>query len=118
MRYVADHGCMAELEGRAIRLGVLLGASVIVIGVAAAFPHHANEIGAIAIAIGLFLVCWLKGKRGLAFLGLVVPFVSLIGAIRLAKPASYWAWHWYDGAKMTQAQQRYARPEQALPDPS
>ena len=109
---------MAELEGRATRLGVLLGASAIVIGVAAAFPHRADEIGAIAIAIGLFLVCLLKGKRGFALLGLVVPFFWLIGAIRLAKPGSYWAWHWYDGAKMTQAQQRYARPEHAVPDPS
>jgi hypothetical protein len=42
----------------------------------------------------------------------------LTGAIRLAKPASYWAWHWYDGAKMTRAQQRYARPEQVLPGQS
>ena len=109
---------MAELEGRTTRLAMLLGVSVIVIGVAAAFPHRANEVGAVAIGIGLFTICWLKGKRGFAILGLVIPLLWLTGAIRLAKPASYWAWHWYDGAKMTRTQQRYARPEQALPDPS
>jgi hypothetical protein len=109
---------MAELDGRTTRLAVLLGVSVIVIAVAAAVPHHANEIGAVAIGIALFTICWLKGKRGFACLGLVIPFVWLTGAIRLAKPASYWAWHWYDGAKMTRAQQRYARPEQVLPGQS
>jgi hypothetical protein len=57
---------MAELEGRTTRLAVLLGVSVIVIGVAAAVPHRANEIGAVAIGIGLFTICWLKGKRGFA----------------------------------------------------
>jgi hypothetical protein len=109
---------MAELEGRATRLAVLLGVSVIVIGVAAAFPHRANEVGAVAIGFGLCTICWLKGKRGLAVLGLVIPFVWLTGAMRLAKPASYWAWHWYDSEKMTRAQQRYARLEHAVPDPS
>ena len=109
---------MAELEGRTTRLAVLLGVSVIVIGLGAAFPHRANEMGGVVISIGLFTICWLKGKRGFAFLGLVIPLVWLTSAIRLAKPTSYWAWHWYDGPKMTRAQQRYARPEQALPDPS
>jgi hypothetical protein len=109
---------MAELEGRATRLAVLLGVAVTAIGVAAAFPHRANDVGAVAIGIGLFTICWLKGKRGLAVFGFVIPFVWLTGAMRLAKPASYWAWHWYDRPKMTRAQQRYARPEQARPDPS
>ena len=76
---------MAELEGRTTRLAVLLGVSVIVIGVAAAVPHRANEIGAVAIGIGLFTICWLKGKRGFALLGLVIPFVWLTGAIRLVE---------------------------------
>ena len=43
--YVADDTCMAELEGRTTRLAVLLGVSVIVISLAAAFPHRANEMG-------------------------------------------------------------------------
>jgi uncharacterized paraquat-inducible protein A len=109
---------MAELDVRATRLAVLLGVLIIVIILAATVPHQANRIVGVAIGISLLVVCWLKGKRGSAFLGVVIPFVWLIGAIRLAKPTSYWATRWYSDAKMTEAEQRFAHSKQALPDPS
>jgi hypothetical protein len=115
--YVADDTCMAELDARTTRLAALLGVLIIVIILAATVPHQANRIVGVAIGISLLAICWLKGKRGFAFLGVVIPFVWLTGAIRLAKPTSYWATRWYGDVKMVEAEQRYARSKQALPDP-
>jgi hypothetical protein len=109
---------MVELDARTIRLAVLLGVLIIVIILAATVPHQANSIVSVAIGISLLVTCWLKGKRGFAFLGIVIPFVWLIGAIRLAKPTSYWATRWYSYGKMAEAEQRFARSKQALSDPS
>ncbi len=44
-------------------------------------------IGAVIPAI----LCFFKGKVGMGLVGLVVPGVSLAGAVRPAKPASLWA---------------------------
>jgi cell division protein FtsW (lipid II flippase) len=107
--YVADDTCMAELDARTTRLAVLLGALVVVIILAATVPHQANLMAEVAIGISLMAICWLKGKRGFACLGIVIPLVWLTGAIRLGKPTSYWARRWYGDAKMAEAEQRFAR---------
>lgn len=109
---------MAELDARTKRMAVLLGALSVVILLGALAPHQARLIFACAIDVGLLAVCWLKGKTGVVLLGLLVPLVGLIGAIRLAKPASYWAWQWYGPDKMAEAQRRFAGSEGALADPS
>lgn len=66
---------------------------------------------------GLFLlVCWLlppavcmlKGKSIFAVFGLLfVSAVGFLGAIRLAKPDSYWARRYYDDAKRAKARARF-----------
>jgi hypothetical protein len=99
-------------------MGVLLAAFILVILLGAVVPHQARFIFACAIDIGLLVVCWLKGKPGMVLAGLFVPLVGLIGAIRLAKPTSYWAWHWYDQNKMAEAHGRFAASEGAVADPS
>ncbi len=109
---------MVRLDARTIRMAVLLGVLILVIFLGAVAPRQAGYIVSSMVGIGLLLVCWLKGKPGLLFLGFFVPFVWLIAAIRLAKPNSYWAERWYDAPKMAQAEQRFARSERALPDPS
>jgi hypothetical protein len=109
---------MVPLDARTIRMAALFGVLILVIFLGAVAPHQARLIVACAVDIGLLVVCWLKGKSGMVPLGLLVPLVGLIGAIRLAKPSSYWAWHWYDPDKMAEAQRRFAGPEGALPDPS
>jgi hypothetical protein len=109
---------MVELDARTIRMAVLLAAFSLVILLGAVVPHQAGLIFACAVGIGLLVVCWLKGKPGMVFLGFFIPFVWLIAAIRLAKPASYWAWHWYDPEKMAEAQRRFAASEGAVLDPS
>jgi hypothetical protein len=107
-----------ELDARTVRMGALLAVFVLVILLGALAPHQARFIAACAVDIGLLVVCWLKGKPGMVLLGLLVPLVGLIGATRLAKPTSHWAWHWYDSDKMVEAQRRFVVSEGAVPDPS
>ncbi len=37
------------------------------------------------------VVCFIKGKIATGMIGIVVPIVATVGAIRLAKPTSVWA---------------------------
>ncbi len=117
-RHGVDETRMEGLDARTVRMGVLAAALLLVILLGALAPHQAKFVFACAIDVGLLVVCWLKGKPGMVLAGLLVPLIGLIGAIRLAKPASYWAWHWYDADKMTEAQRRFAGSEGALADPS
>lgn len=59
--------------------------------------------------LSLTVVCILKGKLSLGLVGLVVPLLSLVGAVRLAKPDSWWARRRYapDSARMARAQRRF-----------
>jgi hypothetical protein len=59
-------------------------------------------------AAGLAVVCLLKGKVFAGVVGLFVPLVALIGALRLAKPGSRWARH-YEGIKRERAVKRFAK---------
>jgi hypothetical protein len=54
------------------------------------------------------ILCMLKGKIFTGLIGLAVPLVSLVGAIRLAKPESFWAKRWYDEDKRERARVRHA----------
>ena len=109
---------MTALDAHTTRMGALLGALILVIFLGAVAPHQARLIMVCAIDVGLLVVCWLKGKPGMVLLGLFVPLIGLIGAVRLAKPSSYWAWHWYEPEQMAEAGRRFAGSEGALPDPS
>ncbi len=50
----------------------------------------------------------LKGKYRSALFGLFLPPVGLVGAVRLARPASIWARHRYHGKRLERAQRRAA----------
>lgn len=67
----------------------------------------------VAADIALCLIVVLKGKPLLGLMGVFIPPVSLVGALRLASPKSPWARHWYRPAshKLARSQQRYARIE-------
>jgi hypothetical protein len=75
--------------------------------------------GTIAVAgvvVGLAGVAFAKGRVLLGVIGLFVPIVALIAAVRLARPGSPWA-HWrYDASKHDRAAARFdaARPAQRL----
>jgi hypothetical protein len=56
----------------------------------------------------------LKGKPVLGVIGILLPLVSLVGALRLASPTSPWARRRYDpgGSKRARAEARWERIEQ------
>jgi hypothetical protein len=53
------------------------------------------------------VVCFLKGKTFAGIVGLFVPVVALVGALRLAKPGSRWARRYEDG-KLERSRSRFA----------
>jgi hypothetical protein len=58
---------------------------------------------------GVFtVICALKGKYRCALFGLFVPPIAWVGAVRLARPASIWARHWYQGERLERATRRAA----------
>ena len=66
-------------------------------------------VGYLLVNLGLTIVTFFKGKPMLGSLGIMAPGPSLIGAIRLAKPASQWAhWRYPEGsARLARARQRF-----------
>jgi hypothetical protein len=100
--------------------------AVIVAGIIASFGvlgftiwvDAADDVAVVAHAlIGFFgvgnlifgLINCAKEKFGVALLGLVVPFLSLIGALRLGRPTSPWARLLYRSEKKrARAQARFA----------
>ncbi|MGH3366056.1 MAG: hypothetical protein ACRDOY_02515 [Nocardioidaceae bacterium] len=70
----------------------------------------------VVVHIGYTVLCLLKGKLATGLLGFPIPLVALVGAIRLAKPSSFWARRWYSEAKIAKAQQRFGARHQARLD--
>jgi hypothetical protein len=74
-----------------------------------------GSVAAIATAVAIHssycVICAIKGKVWMTVFGLVIPFVGITGAIRLAKPGSPWARRFYkdDGRRLERAKARWAR---------
>jgi hypothetical protein len=54
-----------------------------------------SSVAVIAVNLLLCVICLLKGKVVTGVIGIFVGIVALVGAIRLAKPDSWWATHRY-----------------------
>jgi hypothetical protein len=54
-----------------------------------------SSVAVISINLLLCVICLLKGKIVTGTIGVFISVVALIGAIRLAKPGSWWATHRY-----------------------
>jgi hypothetical protein len=54
-----------------------------------------SSVAVISINLLLCVICLLKGKIVTGTIGVFISVVALIGAIRLAKPGSWWAAHRY-----------------------
>jgi hypothetical protein len=81
--------------------GALIGGSSLVTGGIGTAEWWSSMV-AIAINLVLCTICLLKGKVVTGVVGIAIGVVALVGAIRLAKPGSWWA------------QRRYAtRPRRA-----
>ncbi len=77
-----------------VTTGALIGGTSIVTG-AAGTAEWWSSMATIAINLALCVICLLKGKVVTGVIGLVIGVVALVGAIRLAKPGSWWAVHRY-----------------------
>ncbi|SCF91081.1 hypothetical protein GA0115255_110893 [Streptomyces sp. Ncost-T6T-2b] len=94
-------------EGRQSVEVVVLTASLVLLVLAGFSPLGVDDVsdeeqqgrlGVITTYVINFcfvLICLFKGKLRMAVLGTLVPFVALVGAIRLARPASPWARRFY-----------------------
>jgi hypothetical protein len=114
-------------QGRVSVDAVILGVGVTGLLVIGALPLGADDLSGPAsetrwdsvitllINVALVVVTFLKGKLRLGVLGLLVPFLALIGAIRLGRPGSPWArWRYRAGSKkaaraVTRAQRHHDR---------
>ncbi|KOX26908.1 membrane protein [Saccharothrix sp. NRRL B-16348] len=70
----------------------------------------------ILVNLGFAIVALLKGKVWTGLIGLLVPVLPEIGAVRLARPGSPWArWRYAEGSrKLRRAYRREARIRQPL----
>lgn len=68
-------------------------------------------IGLVVLDVALAVLAILKGRRLLALIGVFLPAVSLVGAIRLASPNSPWArWRYRPASpKLERAETRWQR---------
>ena len=54
-----------------------------------------SSVGVIAVNLLLCVICLLKGKVVTGTIGIFIIVVAVIGAVRLARPGSWWAAHRY-----------------------
>jgi hypothetical protein len=59
------------------------------------------------LGIAFVFVSAAKEKFGMAVIGLFVPPVAIVGAVRLGKPRSLWARMFYSDAKRSRAEERF-----------
>ena len=60
-----------------------------------------------ALFVSLPVINALKGKWWFTLFALAGGWLGIVGAIRLAKPHSYWARHWYGEQKMATTMLRF-----------
>ena len=111
-RYLVD-------TGRSATLWVLIGFVVtytttrwITLRIRARTTRHTGR-GLVVTSIGVAfhisytIICLLKGKIATGLISLPVPLIALVGAIRLAKPSSFWARRFYSGGRLARSQERF-----------
>lgn len=105
-------------EGRLSVDTVSLAAACLGLGLVGFSPVGVDDIGTaelgvrlsaivyLTINLLLVLACVLKGKWVVAAFAILVPGLSLVGAVRLARPRSVWARRRYTGPRRERAQRR------------
>ena len=96
----------AILVGAALGGAILLGVSPIGQAPVEGTPSWLFT-GVVLTHMACALVCILKGKLSTGILGIVVPVIAWVGAIRLARPGSWWARRRYRGRKLERAEHRF-----------
>ncbi|GAA3799670.1 hypothetical protein [Cellulomonas soli] len=64
-------------------------------------------VATIALHLVAAVICLLKGKLATGLIGVALPFIALVGALRLAEPQSFWARRWYGEHKAARSTARY-----------
>jgi hypothetical protein len=99
----------AIMVAAVVGLGLLMGASPIGLPEGTVGKDGLWFVSVLVVVhIGFTVICLLKGKLVTGLVGLPNPFFGVVGAIRLAKPSSFWAKRFYDHAKMARAEARFA----------
>lgn len=102
-------------EGRSSVEATLMGAAFGVLCLLASLPlggdprrdaPHWFAGAVLAVNLSFGLVAFLKGKPKLGTLGIIVPGLSIVGALRLATPHSLWAHRFYPAARMQRSEKR------------
>jgi hypothetical protein len=62
---------------------------------------------AVTVILGLAVICFLKGRVLLGVVGVFIPAVALVGAVRLAHPSSPWARWRYSDKRLEEARERF-----------
>lgn len=108
-------------EGRSSIEATMMGAAFGLLCLLASLPLGADPgrdaphwlAGAmLAINLAFGLVSFMKGKPKLGTLGIFIPGLSIIGALRLASPQSPWAHRFYSPSKIRRSHQRALRRDQ------
>ena len=88
--------------------GALIGGANILSGRVGAAAWW-SSIAVLAVGLVLSVICLLKGKVTTGVVGVVIGIVALVGALRLAKPGSWWAIRRYGSRprRAARAAQRY-----------
>ena len=98
----------------AVMIAVIVGAGLLIGAAPLGLSGGGSDTGVwfamivVVVHISYTIICMLKGKIPTGLIGLVISIVSLVGAIRLAKPSSYWAKRFYDETKLAKAEARFA----------
>jgi hypothetical protein len=102
-------------EGRVSFDAVVCGCAFAALVVIGTRPFGLDDPGsiigtaAVVVAVlGLAVVCFAKGRVFLGVIGLFVPVVAFVGAVRLGRPRSPWSRWRYDDGRRGRADARFA----------
>ncbi len=97
----------------AILIGGVLGLVLLIQGSPIGTERGGEATGVYVAVIAIHLatagISFLKGKLATGMIGIVVPLVATVGAIRLAKPQSVWARRRYSGRKLERSERRFGK---------
>ncbi|MFI8822921.1 hypothetical protein [Streptomyces sp. NPDC053431] len=105
-------------DGRKSVEVVVLTAALVLLALGGFSPLGVNDMTAgerqdratfvltLVINFVLVLVTLVKGKFRMAVLGTLIPFVAIVGAVRLARPGSWWSRHLYARRHRARARSR------------
>jgi len=115
-----------ERQGRQSIVAVFLGTSLTAFMVVGLIPLGYSDpraaaalvgwlgLGSLLLNLAFVVVAFLKGRLWMGWVGIFVPLIAFVAAIRLARPLSPWArWHYgHRPARLARAEARAVRFDQ------